>query len=262
MPLLSARAAVSVSRAQYVPQVMAILAAMTTPADGARAALINDLVLSLINAGVWSKLDCLWMMAAHDAQAARLNWKNPGTYNLTIGGGAPTFSTDPHYATDGVDDWLDTNFNPSTAGGNFTQNAASFGAWGLLNVQNASSAMGWFDGTDGITLAFRNTVDKLAGRLNNVSAISSVATVASGAGLSAVNRAISTQIQLYKNGAALGAPIGAGATTLNSANLRLGSITASGFCAAQFSCAFVGGNLTATEHGALYTAVNTYLTAV
>lgn len=52
----------------------ALLARMSVQPTTARASAINRLYVDLSLAGVLAKLDLFYVMAAHDAQAARLNW--------------------------------------------------------------------------------------------------------------------------------------------------------------------------------------------
>lgn len=60
----------------------AIVAAMTLPPPNYRAAAIDAFITATKEAGVWDKLDCLYMLHAHDIQAAHLNWKSPGNFTL------------------------------------------------------------------------------------------------------------------------------------------------------------------------------------
>src|SRR5262252_6152224 len=62
---------------------LAIFAAFSTPPDTTRKGVIDTCVRALKSAGVWTKLDVLYLFAAADSQAARVNWKNPGTYDGT-----------------------------------------------------------------------------------------------------------------------------------------------------------------------------------
>jgi hypothetical protein len=102
-----------------------IIDAFTTEPAVERKLAINDLIVRLKGTTIWAKLDALYLLAAHESAAALVNWKNPGTYDLTLHGTtAPSFVTDSGFVTDGVDNYLNTNFNPSTAGGSFAQNSA------------------------------------------------------------------------------------------------------------------------------------------
>ncbi|MFG1423925.1 hypothetical protein [Roseixanthobacter liquoris] len=55
------------------PETLGLLARMSVPPSPARRTQIDTLVKGLIAAGLWTKLDALYLTAAHDAQAARLN---------------------------------------------------------------------------------------------------------------------------------------------------------------------------------------------
>ncbi len=55
------------------PETAGLLARMSVPPSPARRTQIDTLVKTLLAAGLWTKLDALYLTAAHDAQAARLN---------------------------------------------------------------------------------------------------------------------------------------------------------------------------------------------
>lgn len=80
----------------FRPETRALLARMTTPPSQERAALIDRTIRALIDAGLWTKADVIYFMAAHDAQAARLNWKG-ATYDASVQSGSPSFSADLGY---------------------------------------------------------------------------------------------------------------------------------------------------------------------
>lgn len=80
----------------FRPETRALLARMTTPPSQERAALIDRTIRALIDAGLWAKADVIYFMAAHDAQAARLNWKG-ATYDASVQSGTPVFAEDLGY---------------------------------------------------------------------------------------------------------------------------------------------------------------------
>lgn len=105
----------------------ALLAAMSVQPSSGRQALINTLIASLKSyvtswgqtpegAGqtLWGALDFLYLTAAHDAQAARVNWKNPAQVATVVG--TPTFTADQFYAGVTGASYLDTGVNLSTSG--------------------------------------------------------------------------------------------------------------------------------------------------
>lgn len=123
-------------RAGLDPAAAALIARMSVTPDMARAGLIDTLVRALKGAGVWAKLDALYLLAAHDAQAARLNWVS-ASYGLSVSG-APGFAADRGYTGDGSAAYLDSGFNATTAGGRFAQNDAHMGVWVGTDVANST----------------------------------------------------------------------------------------------------------------------------
>src|SRR3569623_916049 len=110
----------------YSAEATALFARMSVQPDATRMGLSDACITSLMSNGVWTKLECLWMPAAHDSQAGRLNWVSSG--NTISAVGSPTFTTDRGYTTNGSTSYLDTNFNPSTASV-YALNGASVGCW-------------------------------------------------------------------------------------------------------------------------------------
>jgi hypothetical protein len=117
----------------YTAAANALFAAMTTPPTTARKIIINNLIVALQNAGAWSRMDCLYVLAAADSQAARLNWKTPGTLTASAVN-SPAFAADQGYTGDGSTSLLDSGFNPATAGGQFALNSAHLGLWDRLDI--------------------------------------------------------------------------------------------------------------------------------
>jgi hypothetical protein len=65
----------------------------TLPSEGQQT-LQNTLVTSLKSSGIWSELDFLYIMATDgDSNYARINWSNPGTFQLADVGGTPVFDS-------------------------------------------------------------------------------------------------------------------------------------------------------------------------
>lgn len=243
--------------ADYGNEATALVAAMTTRPTEARIALINTLINSLKTAGVWSKLDVLWITAAHDAQAARLNWKSPGTFTLTETS-SPTFTTDRGYTGNGTSSYLTTGWIPSTNGVNYTQNNASLFAWSRTSALIAAGIFG--GGTVGtFRIMPRTTGDFYAYVAND--ATSRGPANADGAGFFGWSRTGVSATQPYKNGVAQGAVSTVASTTLPGGQANL-LRTASVFSTAEIAMAAAGAGLDATENAALYTAVAAYMTAV
>src|SRR5699024_9071210 len=109
----------------------ALAARMTVVPAGARLRAIDAAVRALKASGVWPRMTALYMIAAHDAHAARLNWWQP-LYDLTAVN-SPAFTIDRGYAGDGTASYLDTGWAPSLG----AQDSLCFGVWDRTNAQSA-----------------------------------------------------------------------------------------------------------------------------
>lgn len=118
--------------AGYDADASALFARMTSAPDETRKGHIDTLILALKAAGVWSKMDVLYILAAHDAQAARLDWK--GTYDATANG-TPTFTTDRGY-TGSLSNGLTTTYSPELASLGFAVTSAHLGGFTLTHTAN------------------------------------------------------------------------------------------------------------------------------
>jgi hypothetical protein len=242
----------------YDVDAQSLFTAMSVTPSDARKELINNLVLSLKSAGVWSKLDTLYVIAAHDAQAARLNWKGNASFTLSAVN-SPFFVTDRGYYTDGVSTYLNMNWAPLTNGINYTQNSATLGIWTRNNDLVTSGSGG--SGTTAVTLLSpRGTSSILKYRINQA-ATSDGAAVSSGYGLTAVSRSGATATQAYRNGATSGSAGAIASAALTSVQFNLGRVNGS-FAPNEFQAAFTGSNLSPSEHTALYDSLSTYMTAI
>lgn len=229
---------------------------MTVQPTWARRALIEACIKSLIDGGVWEKLDGLYVMAAHDAQAARLNWVG-GMQDLTAVN-APTFQIDRGYTGDGAAAYLDTN----TAANGLERFTATDATNGIYVRTSLASSTALDIGVTGSGTQFSpsNTTNQAFGRANYTSGSAfAVANGGNRTGLFAWSRDASN-VSVYRAGALLGsaaAPTG----VLNSNTHTLLKV-ASGYSTRQLAAAVIGAGLSAGEHTALNTALGTYLTAV
>lgn len=122
-----------------LPETQALLLRFSGDASTARKAAIDRLIGALKVSGVWQRLDALYVMAAHDAQAAQRNWI-ADRFNLAISG-SPVFTADRGYRGDG-EGYLDTGLNPTAGGLNYRQDNASMGFWNLSDLSSESYDMG------------------------------------------------------------------------------------------------------------------------
>lgn len=238
----------------YEAEAVALFARMSTPPTGPRKTLINTLVKSLKAASVWTRFDALYLLAAADSQAARLNWIS-SSFTLTAVS-SPTFTTDRGYAGDGVGAYLDSGFNPATAGGRTTLNSAHMGWWVNTAISENAADMGNTNSVGNSRDASGNFVARVG------SATTSSVAVGSPVGHSVVDRSASNVQTLYKNGSSVQIDPHV-STSLSSENYRL--LTRAGsaiFNTRRIAAAHYGQSLSAADVSALYSALNTYLTAV
>lgn len=110
----------------------ALLAAMSVQPSSPRTTLINTLIASLktfktaAGQSFWDALDFLYLPAAHDAQAGRINWKNPAQVGTVVG--SPTFQTDRGYTGNIGTSYIDTGVALATATLGMTQLTNHIGA--------------------------------------------------------------------------------------------------------------------------------------
>ena len=96
------------------PETRLLLSSLLAEPSKSHTQLIDDTIYQLKQAGLWSKLDCLYLLAAPSTDVAAVNWVNPGQYNLKEVY-SPTFTANQGYSgrVDAVTPpYLQTGFNP------------------------------------------------------------------------------------------------------------------------------------------------------
>ena len=242
----------------YVRQARELFDSFTTPPTTDRRVLINALIKSLIQAGIWDKLDAFYMMAAADAQSSLLNWVST-SYNLTAVN-SPAFVADRGYTGDGSTSYLDTNFNPTTAvGAKFVQDSANMGLWSRTDLQNAAASSFDMGQTNAQIDRFVSVAGRATGRANTGSGVTF------GDGFYPKHAMWSRTAAAVWESYAQGVDAGGGTTAsaaMTNANFRILSVAAGQFGANQIAAAHFGSGLSAVEAGALYSALNTFMVAV
>lgn len=248
----------------YDPAAVALFARFTTPPTTARKALINACIVALKAAGLWTKFDAFYMLAAETAQAARQNWVQDA-FNLSAIN-APTFTADRGYTGDGSSSYLNTNLSPSTAT-QFTKNSAHISVAdrtsraGItkfqIGAQNGSGIGGYIVTRDASNLAHfpLNDGDAVAGQFANTTSAGRFVGSRTGSALRAG----------YMNGASLGTSTELAASGTSAFNFYIGGLDNSGSLLAsadQLSQASFGAGLSSGDVTAFDAAIAAYLTAV
>jgi hypothetical protein len=234
----------------------AAIAAMTVAPLRTRSFLLDDTIGALQAEGLWQKLDVLYLLAAHDAQAARVNIRAPGGSALTAYGAA-SFTPDSGYAGDGSAAYLGSGFVPG-AGDAYDLASAHAGVFILDEIASAGFAAGAAGAAGELALGPRTGGGMLTGSINDLGPALSAA-IATSVGHSVVCRDGGSRT-LYRDGVAAGTDSLA-ATALPDSELTVLRAGA-GFGPWQVAAAHAGGALTAPESAALHSILAAYLAAV
>ena len=244
----------------YCAQATAFFQRLATQPSAPRKVLYNTMIASLVSAGVWSKLDTLYMFAAADQATALTNLVSASFGATAVG--APAFTTDQGF-TGATGKYVDSNYNPSTAAGQYQQNSASAFAWGSSVAANDGATLGNAvnSAEDPAEIYPRFTDNSAYTTLNdNIDAPTTGQT--DGSGLRAVSRTASTGYAFYKNSAVLIANITAASAAPSNKKIAflVGQSTHS--YTGNVYCGGFGGGLSSSDVGALYGALDAYLQAV
>jgi hypothetical protein len=235
------------------PDAAAYAAAMTAAPAAARVALVDAFVRALKDSGVWSRLDLLYLLAAHHEQAARLNLLAPGA-NIATAVNSPGFLVDRGFAGDGATSYLSTGLNPSLGGTRFSLHDATLFVWSLSDLGSSGADIG--SGT--MTRLVGRSAGLLAARAN-ANGTTSVA-AANSLGLYGWTRNGAAGHDLFRAGSVVASPAGTSTGISNDA-IRIGA-AATAFSPRRLAIAGAGGGLDAGRIAALAAACGSYLEAV
>lgn len=240
----------------YEAEAVTLFAAMSGQPTSARKTVINTLIKSLKTASIWTDLDLLYVHAAHDVQAAKLNWVSPATFVPVTVAGGPTFVADRGFTSNAVDTALDTQWTPSTHAVKYTLNDAS--AWVFVRAGASDTNALGNAGTHRCTLGPR-VGTALAGRINDGTLDSRV--IASPDGFSGVQRTGASVKSLWRDGAKQGADFTTASTGLAGASQYICGVAGVAFTASQLCLTAWGASLAGKE-AAFNTAVTAYMGSV
>lgn len=230
----------------------ALLARMTTQPSLGRRIAIDNLIGRLKLAGVWTKLDALYVLAAHEQASAILNWVST-SYNLTTSA-APTFTANRYIQGNGTTQFYDTGFDPTVAvSPKFVQNSAHLGAWQVNTVTSAVV------GHTGATL-IPGTGPTF--RLNGGVGITGSGAAAAGY-LTAVRGSSSSLIGYYNGVENINSGSNTSATpSAETLYICARNQTTDSFSQGRLAIVHFGQSLTAGEVSAAYAAFNGYLAGI
>lgn len=256
---LGLRPQASSPAAGFVDATDTLIAAWSSPPTITRQILMNQFIAGLQTDGVWNSILGIWLAGSND-QGSRLNWKTPASFALANVGTGPTFVADRGWTGNGVDQALSTQITPSTDGGAiYTQDSAGLHVWCRTNVAENAADIGAAV-THNAFIRTRSAGDAISGTVNT--AATSTAVIASSIGLTSIVRPNSANERIYKNGVQQGSDLAVASTGLPAGPMRLCGRGTDLWSTKQIAAGVITGGLTTPQVLALYTRMNTYLTAI
>lgn len=226
---------------------------LTLP-DASRQTLYASLINGLVADGVWALLDALYIFAAADSATSLINLVQSSFAASLIG--SPTFTADRGWLGTGIFTNINSNFNPSTAAGKFTQNDAMAGVW---NRTAAAANVGPVINTAGMEAAIsiypRYTGDFRVYSINTDGNTNNIAAQVDSSGWLTIQRTAADASELGRNGSQLTTTNRVSATVINS-NIHFVQGPWEG------SAGAIGKSMTAGQQTAIYNRLSTWMTAV
>ncbi len=235
------------------PDAAAYASAMTVAPTAARVALIDAFVRAMKDGGLWARLDLLYLLAAHDEQAARVNLMAPSVHTCTAVN-SPSFLADRGFAGDGSTSYLSTGLNPSLGGTRFSLNDATLFVWSLTDLNASAADIG--SGTS--TRLLGRSSGSLGARAN--AATTTTVSASDSLGLFGWSRRGAAGHDFFRGGSVVASPVQASGAISND-SVRIGA-AGSTHSARRLAVAGVGAGLASGEIAALAAACAAYLAAV
>lgn len=246
-----------------------------TAPSGTTLTALDTFITTLKSTGIWALCDVIYLPATNgDSDFACYNLKNPATFKLTKVN-SPTFTSLQGFTGNGSSSYLNTGWNPSTNGVNYTLNSASLG--GYARTDNTDGTQRVLIGVTDAT-GFTQFTPKLSTtaflwgfqRINNAGVnFKSYNGITNANGFYNSNRFGSgaNDLNLYRNGSSLTVNQNGSIPSTNVPNNNVYLLasnnngTAAGFSREQLSFAYFGADLTA-QASSFYSAIQTYMTTL
>lgn len=237
----------------------AYIAAMDIKPTLARAQAIDAVVTGLKSAGIWSKLDCLYLFAAHHRQASRLNVVAPATLEFA-NVGSPVFQSDKGWISPGTGNYLSLGDTVANLLTQFTQDDAHAGIYAVNNVAQNVTIFGTTAlSTFYIAPRLVGNVTRFA--LNDGTNSNTAAVVTGNPGHLIANRPDSGSKDLWRDGTQL-LDLSVASVSLPTGNIVVCAGQGTTNTVHHAAVMHMGAGLSSGEIASFTSIIDTYLTAV
>jgi hypothetical protein len=258
----------------YSSQFNTVYSAFGTKPGDTEAGYMDTMVRALVSGGYWDRFDILYIMSSNTSANAFINWKNPGTYNLTDPESTnPTFTAYEGFAGDGSSDYLSTNFEPSAHQSSATRTDASMGIYvrSWTNGEVAFGASGYSDGLSRTALKPHDSAVVYTAYINSGGTSTQYSSMTEGhLGLNVISRTGETTNEIFHNGVSVGTSTASARDytcdavlyLLAQNSLETPSETVDNFYQGQVSIAFYMDGINETEADGIYDIFQAYMTSL
>jgi hypothetical protein len=218
---------------------------------------VNQLVLDLKDASIWTKMKRIYPMVGGTADKHKydLVTRAAGTFY-----GGWTHSANGSLAN-GTTGYFDTDFVPN---GSISLNSGSFGLYVRNNAQGGWNGVETFGGGY-LLLSPRRTDDTFKSLINSLYTPADVASTDS-RGLFVANRTTSSTVKGWKNGVNVSTNAGSTTNGVPTHKIFFGAYssqnTPTAYCPWEYAFCFVADGLTDQNNADLYTAVQAFQTTL
>lgn len=229
--------------------------------DTTQKSAINQLVLDLKSANIWTKIKALYPVVGGSASSHAVNLKQPGTFNLS-------FATGWTHSNTGMTPNGATYANTSCTTANMLLNSAHHSFYSRTDQAAVNSyEMGIYQTTPNCntSLSLKNNTSNFTGKINNSGTTTTNISNTNSTGFYITSRTASNLTKNFKNQNLLQSHNNlSGAVSTNpyyiGANNNLGS--AGLFSSKECAFSSIGDGLTDAEALSFYNAVQTYQTTL
>jgi hypothetical protein len=228
----------------------------TLPSAGQQT-LQNQLVVDLKAGGIWNKLDTFAVFATDgSSDFALIDWIRLSDYTAV---NSPAFTTNVGFSGNGTSAYVNTNFNPSTSGVNYTLNDASRIMYGDLPTDSATYPESAANTADNLTRSVSNTRQRINQGATNVLAFPPANWTGNNI-LRSINRTSLTDVIMFGN-LSQTSTTATSTTISNNTQWILAGNMSFASSANIFKIYGMGASLV-SENTDLYNALNTYITSI